>query len=292
MAKAASKTTPSATRPRRKKPESPSTIKAAVAGIGGRMGSRIAQILRESDGITLAGGLERADHPMLGWDIGTLTGAQPCGVSVDHNPQAVLQSCDVLIDFTAPEASLKHLEAAVAAQKAMVIGTTGFTSADMEKIRHLAQKIPCVLAPNMSVGVNVLFKILRDITRLLGPDYDVEIVEAHHRFKKDAPSGTALRLAEAVAQARGRTLEDVGLYARHGLIGERSRDVIGLQTVRGGDVVGEHTVYFLGMGERIEVTHRAHSRDNFARGAVTAAKWVVGQSPGLYSMMDVLGISD
>ncbi len=210
---------------------------------------------------------------------------------MDDNVEGVVSRCDVLIDFTAPEASLHHLEKAAAARTAMVIGTTGFTPDNMEKIRALTRQIPCVLAPNMSVGVNVLFKVIRDLTRLLGPGYDVEIVEAHHRFKKDAPSGTALRLAEAVAEARGRSLHEVGLYERHGVIGERPQEVIGLQTVRGGDVVGEHTVFFLGMGERIEVTHRAHSRDNFARGAVTAAKWVVGKPAGLYSMQDVLGIA-
>lgn len=265
-------------------------VKAAVAGIGGRMGSRIAQILGETEGIELAGGVERPGHSIVGRDIGTLAGGPPCGILVDDNADKVFARCDVLIDFTAPEASLHHLEKAVTAGKAMVVGTTGFTPAHMEKIRELTRKIPCVLAPNMSVGVNVLFKVIRDLTRLLGPTYDVEIVEAHHRFKKDAPSGTALRFAEAVAEARGRSLQEVGLYERHGVIGERPQEAIGLQTVRGGDVVGEHTVFFLGMGERIEVTHRAHSRDNFARGAVTAAKWVVGKPVGLYSMQDVLGI--
>lgn len=237
------------------------------------------------------GGVERPGHPVVGRDIGLVAGRQPCGIPVDDNVEGVVSRCDVLIDFTAPEASLHHLEKAAAARTAMVIGTTGFTPDNMEKIRALTRQIPCVLAPNMSVGVNVLFKVIRDLTRLLGPGYDVEIVEAHHRFKKDAPSGTALRLAEAVAEARGRSLHEVGLYERHGVIGERPQEVIGLQTVRGGDVVGEHTVFFLGMGERIEVTHRAHSRDNFARGAVTAAKWVVGKPAGLYSMQDVLGIA-
>lgn len=267
-------------------------VRAAVAGIGGRMGSRIAQILGQTDGITLVGGLERPGHAAVGCDVGTLSGTRPSGVVVEDSVERVLERCDVLIDFTAPEASLNHMKAAASAGKAMVIGTTGFSPNQLEQIRMLAQNMACVLAPNMSVGVNVLFKILRDMTRLLGPDYDVEIVEAHHRFKKDAPSGTALKLADAVAQARGRALEEVGVYARHGLIGERPRDVIGVQTLRGGDVVGEHTVFFFGMGERIEVTHRAHSRDNFARGAITAAKWVVGKPAGLYNMLDVLGIAD
>ncbi|MGQ9669907.1 MAG: 4-hydroxy-tetrahydrodipicolinate reductase [Desulfosoma sp.] len=266
-------------------------VRAAVAGIGGRMGSRIAQILSQTDGITLVGGCERPGHAVVGCDLGTLSGSRPSGVLVQDAVERVLERCDVLIDFTAPEASLNHMKAAAAAGKAVVIGTTGFNPTQVEHIGTLAQEIACVLAPNMSVGVNVLFKILRDMTRLLGPDYDVEIVEAHHRFKKDAPSGTALKLAEAVAQARGLAMDEVGVYARHGLIGERPRDVIGVQTLRGGDVVGEHTVFFLGMGERIEVTHRAHSRDNFARGAILAAKWVVGKPARLYSMLDVLGIA-
>ncbi|MEJ5347868.1 MAG: 4-hydroxy-tetrahydrodipicolinate reductase [Desulfosoma sp.] len=267
-------------------------VKAAVAGIGGRMGSRIGQILSQTEGITLVGGLERPGHTAVGCDLGQLSGTQPMGIAVEDSVESVLQRCDVLIDFTAPEASLNHLKATAAAGKAMVIGTTGFSPDHMKEIRTLTRKIPCVLAPNMSVGVNVLFKIVRDLTRLLGPDYDVEIAEVHHRFKKDAPSGTAIRLAEAVAQAREQNLDQVGLYSRHGFIGERPRDVIGVQTLRGGDVVGEHTVFFFGMGERIEVTHRAHSRENFARGAVTAAKWVVGKPAGLYSMLDVLGIAD
>lgn len=266
-------------------------VKAAVAGIGGRMGSRIAQILVETEGVELVGGVERPGHGVVGRDIGSVAGVQPCGITVDDAVESVLARCDVLIDFTAPEASMNHLEKAAASGTAVVVGTTGFTPAHMERIRELTRKVPCVVAPNMSVGVNVLFKVIRDLTRLLGPGYDVEIVEAHHRFKKDAPSGTALRLAEAVAEARGRSLQEVALYERRGVIGERPPEVIGLQTVRGGDVVGEHTVFFLGMGERIEVTHRAHSRDNFARGAVAAAKWIVGKPAGLYSMHDVLGIA-
>lgn len=172
----------------------------------------------------------------------------------------------------------------------MVIGSTGFKPEQMEEIKELTRRIPCVLAPNMSVGVNVLFKVVADLARLLGDGFDVEIVETHHRFKKDAPSGTALKLAQAVAEAFHHDLDEVGVFARHGLIGERKQQEIGIQTLRGGDIVGEHTVLFAGLGERIEVTHRAHSRDNFARGAVYAAQWVIRQPPGLYDMQHVLGI--
>jgi 4-hydroxy-tetrahydrodipicolinate reductase len=172
----------------------------------------------------------------------------------------------------------------------MVIGTTGFAPEQVARVQELARQIPCVLAPNMSMGVNVLFKVVADVARLLGDDFDVEIVEAHHRFKKDAPSGTALKLAQNVADALGRDLNQTGVYARHGLIGERTRQEIGIQTVRAGDIVGEHTVIFASLGERIEITHRAHSRDNFARGAIRAAIWVVKQPPGLYNMQQVLGI--
>jgi 4-hydroxy-tetrahydrodipicolinate reductase len=265
-------------------------VRAAVAGIAGRMGSRIAQILKETDGMELVGGLERPGHPAIGKDVSTVIGGTPLGLSVAGSFRELPRPLDVLIDFTSAEASLANLERAAESGTAMVIGSTGFTPEMMEKVRSLTRSVPCVLAPNMSVGVNVLFKVVEEVTRLLGPAYDVEIVETHHRFKKDAPSGTAVRLAQVVAAARGRDLKEVGVFERNGLIGERPEGAIGVQTLRGGDIVGEHTVLFAGMGERIEVTHRAHSRDNFARGAVHAAGWVVSQPPGLYDMQDVLGL--
>ncbi|HEX9021097.1 MAG TPA: 4-hydroxy-tetrahydrodipicolinate reductase, partial [Nitrospirota bacterium] len=174
--------------------------------------------------------------------------------------------------------------------KAVVIGSTGFSPEQLGVVRTLATKVPCVLSPNMSVGVNVCFKILADIARILGSDFDVEIVEAHHRMKKDAPSGTAVRMGEVVAAALGRDYRKAANYHREGITGARTKEEIGMQTVRGGDIVGEHTVYFIGMGERVELTHRAHTRDMFARGAVRAAKWIVGKKPGLYDMQDVLGL--
>jgi len=266
-------------------------VRAAVAGIAGRMGTRIAQLILESEGIELVGGFERADHPKVGKDLGEIIGGSPLGIVASASIRDVLDRADVVIDFTNASVSLNHLQAASSAKKPMVIGSTGFTAEQTAQARELAGKVPCVLAPNMSMGVNVLFKVVADVARLLGDGFDVEIVEAHHRYKKDAPSGTALKLAQVVADALGRDLDKTGVYTRHGLIGERTGQEIGVQTVRAGDIVGEHTVIFGGLGERIELIHRAHSRDNFARGAVRAALWVTGQAPGLYDMQHVLGIS-
>ena len=265
-------------------------VRAVVAGIGGRMGSRIAQLVRETDGFELVGAFEYSKHPAVGKDLSEIIGGSPTGKQVCGNPEEALMGAEVVIDFTNAAASLGHLEIAAARKIPMVVGSTGFSPAQIVQAHELSRVIPCVLTPNMSMGVNVLFKVVADVARLLGDGFDVEIVEAHHRFKKDAPSGTALKLAQIVAEALGRDLEQAGVFARHGLIGERSDAEIGLQTLRGGDIVGEHTVMFAGLGERIELTHRAHSRDNFARGALRAALWVVLQPPGLYDMQHVLGI--
>ena len=265
-------------------------VRAAMAGIAGRMGSRIAQIIGETEGIEIIGGFEHPEYPGIGGEIAEVIGGSPTGMRIDGSIEDVLGKADVVIDFTNAAASLKHLRAAASAGKPMVIGSTGFSTEQTQQARELAGNVPCVLAPNMSMGVNVLFKVVADVARLLGEGFDIEIVETHHRFKKDAPSGTALKLAQVVADAMDRNLQEVGVYARHGLIGERSGKEIGIQTLRGGDIVGEHTVLFAGQGERIELTHRAHSRDNFARGAVRAAMWVVNQPPGLYDMQNVLGI--
>jgi 4-hydroxy-tetrahydrodipicolinate reductase len=265
-------------------------IKVAVAGIAGRMGSRIAQLVGETEGIELVGGFERPDHPAVGRELAECVGGAKTGLNVSGSVAEVLKGADVVIDFTSASASCAHLEAAASAGKPMVIGSTGFSSEQLQKARELTRNIACVLAPNMSMGVNVLFKIVADVARMLGDGFDIEIVEAHHRFKKDAPSGTAVKLAQVAAEALERNLDQVGVYARHGLIGERTQQEIGIQTVRAGDIVGEHTVTFGGMGERIELTHRAHSRDNFARGALRAARWVVSRPPGLYDMQNVLGI--
>jgi 4-hydroxy-tetrahydrodipicolinate reductase len=265
-------------------------VRASVAGIAGRMGSRIAALIDAADGIELAGGFEHPEHPRIGDDLGAVLGGPLRNQVVARDISELIDDCDVVIDFTSAAASLNHLAKASAKGRPMVIGSTGFSIDQLEEARKLAARASCVLSPNMSVGVNVLFKVVQDVARLLGDDFDVEIVEAHHRMKKDAPSGTALKLGQQLAAALNRDLDQVGVFSRHGLIGERARKEIGIQTVRGGDIVGEHTVIFAGTGERIEVTHRAHSRDNFATGAIRAALWVVGKPAGLYDMMDVLGI--
>ncbi len=264
-------------------------IRVAVAGIGGRMGSRIARLVLADQRMVLTGGFEHPDHPAVGEDVSSVLGGSAQGIRIAAAISAV-GACDVVIDFTNAAASLENLRWAASEGVAMVIGSTGFSEDQLAEARRLSGAIACVLAPNMSVGVNVLFKVVGEVARLLGDGFDVEIVEAHHRFKKDAPSGTALKLGEIVAQALGRDWNRVGVFARHGLIGERSGEEIGIQTVRAGDIVGEHTVMFGGMGERIEITHRAHSRDNFANGAVRAARWVVQQPAGLYDMQHVLEI--
>lgn len=265
-------------------------VKVAVAGAAGRMGRRICALTSEYEGITLAGAFEMPSHKEIGADAGELAGIGSAGVKLAPGINDVLGGSDVVIDFTAPEATLANLEAVAKAGKAMVIGTTGIDKAGQAKIAELARKVPVVYAGNMSLGINLLTSIVADIARSLGADYDVEVVEAHHKMKKDSPSGTALMLAKAAADALGRDLDKDGVFERHGIIGERKKNEIGVQTIRGGDVVGEHTVMFLGMGERIEVTHRVSNRDTFARGALKAALWLSGKPAGLYNMQDVLGI--
>ena len=264
-------------------------IKIAVCGAAGRMGQRIIVAALEA-GCTLSGALERPGHPLVGTDAGLPAGLGVIGVAISDDLNAVVDGCDVLIDFTTPKVSLKNLEVCGLKKKAIVIGSTGFTPEERLLAAELARDIPCVLAPNMSVGVNVCFKILKDVAKTLGDDFDVEIVELHHNKKKDAPSGTAVRMGEVVAEALGRDYNKVANYHREGICGERTKEEIGLQTVRGVDIIGEHTVYFIGMGERIEITHRAMTRDMFSRGSVRAAQWVVGKTPGLFDMQDVLGL--
>ncbi|MCJ7663544.1 MAG: 4-hydroxy-tetrahydrodipicolinate reductase [Desulfobacterales bacterium] len=267
-------------------------INAIVVGAAGRMGRMVINAIQNAEGITCTGAVEATGNPSLGQDAGVVAGLGELKVRIVDALQSVIQKGDVVIDFTAAEASLKNMEIAAQLHKPMVVGSTGFSSQHMERVRKLTKEFPCVLAPNMSVGVNLMFRIVEQVARVLGQDYDCEIVEAHHRMKKDAPSGTALHLGEVIAKSLGRKLVEVGVYGRKGLIGERSKEEIGMQVIRAGDIVGEHTVIFGGMGERIEITHRAHTRDTFAQGAVRAAKWVVNQKPGLYDMGDVLGLKD
>jgi 4-hydroxy-tetrahydrodipicolinate reductase len=262
----------------------------AVAGAAGRVGKALVAAVRAEPGLRLAGALEAPGHPSLGQDAGMLAGIGELRVPITADLAPLLASVRVVIDFTAPAATIKNLEACAAAGVAMVIGTTGLSPAQKEEVKRQAGRIPVVFAPNMSVGVNLLFHLVREAARILGPSFDIEIVEAHHRLKKDAPSGTALRLAEVAAAGRGFTLAESARYCREGIIGERPDKEIGVQTLRGGDIVGDHTVLFAGPGERVEFIHRAHSRETFARGAARAAIWITGREPGLYDMQDVLGL--
>ncbi len=263
-------------------------IKVIVTGACGRMGGRISSLVITEKDMELVGVIERKQHPSLGKDMGELLGLGKMGLILQENLKKVINSGQVIIDFSASEATLTHLRLAAEHKKAMVMGTTGFSGGEMAGIKDLAQNIPCLMSPNMSLGVNLLFKVAGDVARSLGDGYDIEIVEAHHRHKKDAPSGTAKRLAEILSEARGQSLEKVAVYGRQGMTGERPKGAIGIHAVRGGDIVGDHTVIFTGEGERVELIHRAHSRDTFARGAIRAARFVATATKGLYSMQDVL----
>lgn len=265
-------------------------VKVIVTGAAGRMGNRIISIINETEGIKLVGATEKRGSKSIGKDSGELAGIGKNNITISDDITEIIKGCDAIIDFTSPASSLEHLYAAAEEKKAIVIGTTGFSEEQLKKIKDLSKEIRCVLSPNMSVGVNVMFKAIRDMAKILGNEYDIEIIEAHHRLKKDAPSGTAMKMAEIIAESVKRDLSKVGVYARKGIIGERNKDEIGIQTIRAGDIVGEHTVMFGGLGERLEITHKAQSRDNFARGAVKAALWITDKPPGVYDMQDVLGL--
>ncbi|MDI3261179.1 MAG: 4-hydroxy-tetrahydrodipicolinate reductase [Sinobacteraceae bacterium] len=267
-----------------------SPIRIALHGAAGRMGRALIQAALSDPNLRLVAALERAGAPQLGVDAAALAGLPPCGVTLTADLHAVLPAFEVLVDFSRPEATLAALEMCRGAGKAMVIGTTGFSAAQKAAIAAAAREIPLCLSANYSVGVNVCLKLLEIATKALGEGYDVEIVEAHHRHKVDAPSGTALRMGETVAAAQGHKLDEVAVYGREGQVGVRDARAIGFATVRGGDVVGDHTVMFLGEGERVEIAHRATSRGNFARGALRAAAWLRARPPGLYDMQDVLGL--
>lgn len=261
----------------------------ALSGAAGRMGKALIEAVHHTAGVELAGAIERAGSPAIGADAGELAGIGRCGVRVG-DALARLADYDVLIEFTRPEATLDNLAICHRAGKRMVIGTTGFDDAQLGRIRAAARDIAIVMAPNMSVGVNLCFTLLDIAARVLGDDVDVEIIEAHHRHKVDAPSGTALRMGEVVASALRRDLKQHAVYGRHGNTGERDRKTIGFETIRAGDIVGDHTVMFAGAGERVEITHKASSRMTFANGAVRAAGWVMRQERGLFDMQDVLGL--
>lgn len=266
-------------------------LRVAVAGALGRMGRMIIEAVLAAPDARLSGALDLPGTPGFGRDAGEFLG-RATGVVVTDQLGPALADADVLIDFTRAEATLRHLAAAQAAGVAMVIGTTGFDEAGRTQMAQAAQRIPIVAAPNMSVGVNATLELLAVAARLLSQGYDIEVIEAHHRHKVDAPSGTALKMGEVVAQATGRKLESVARYAREGHTGERPAQEIGFSVIRGGDIVGDHTVLFAGTGERIEITHKSSSRATYAQGALRAAKFLMAQQRGLFDMQDVLGLRD
>ncbi|MFA6312103.1 MAG: 4-hydroxy-tetrahydrodipicolinate reductase [Sterolibacterium sp.] len=264
-------------------------LRIAIAGASGRMGRTLIEAVAQAEDTVLAAALDQPGSALLGKDAGELVGA-PCGVRIDDDIEAALARADCLIDFTRPEGTLRHLAACRRRGVHMVIGTTGFDADGKQAIEAAARDIPVVFAPNMAVGVNLVFRLLDVAARALSEGYDVEVIEAHHRHKVDAPSGTALRMGEVVAAALGRDLAECAVYGREGHTGERPATQIGFSTVRGGDIVGDHTVLFAGTGERIEITHKAASRMPYAMGALRAARHMRGRASGLFDMQDVLGL--
>ncbi len=263
-------------------------LKIVIAGCSGRMGHALLECVFADADLLLHGALDRAGNPQIGRDAGEQQG-KLSGIKITDNIDDALKGADVLVDFTRPEASLVYLAACQKHQIKMVIGTTGFSAEQKLQIEAASKKIPIVFAPNTSVGVSLLIDLVQSAAKVLNEGFDIEIIEAHHRFKVDAPSGTALRLGEAAASALGRNLDDCAIYGREGVTGERDPSTIGFATVRGGDVVGDHTVLFAGLGERIELTHKASSRATFASGALRAAKFLASKKTGLFDMRDVLG---
>jgi 4-hydroxy-tetrahydrodipicolinate reductase len=255
------------------------------------MGRTLIDACGRADAVQLGAATERPGHNLLGSDAGMVAGVGELGVAIADDIASVVDQFDVLIDFTVPEASLAHLELCRANGKRMVIGTTGFNEQQKQQIEAASRHIAVVLAPNMSVGVNLCLKLLDTAARVLGDTVDIEVIEAHHRHKVDAPSGTALRMGEVVADALGRDLKECAVYGREGITGARDRGTIGFETIRAGDIVGEHTVMFATEGERVEITHKASSRMTFASGAVRAAAWLSSKDKGLYDMQDVLGLA-
>ncbi len=265
------------------------THNIAIAGASGRMGHMLIDAVQAADDCTLTGALDIASSPAIGQDAGAFAG-HATGVRITSDIRQGLQSSQVLIDFTRPEGTLEHLQVCRELGVAAVIGTTGFTEAQKAEIAAIARTIPIMMAPNMSVGVNVTLKLLEMAAKALSTGYDIEIVEAHHRHKVDAPSGTALKMGEVIAGALGRDLKDCAVYAREGVTGERDPSSIGFATIRGGDIVGDHTVLFAGTGERIEISHKSSSRATYAQGSLRAVRFLAGRKAGLFDMYDVLGL--
>jgi len=261
------------------------SIKIIISGVCGKMGLSILNLATKDPEIKIAGILEAKNHSMVGKQIGEFSKAG----KVTDDLTKIIDKTDVLIEFTTPESTIEHINIASKAKKYVVLGTTGLRESGVHIIKQFSKQIPVVMAPNMSVGVNLLYKLVSQTAKLLS-GYDIEIVELHHNKKKDAPSGTALKIAEVIAKELGRDLTSVGVYGRKGMTGPRKKEELGILSIRAGDIVGEHTVYFAGPGEVVEITHKALSRDTFANGALRAAKWIVKQKPGLYDMQDVLGL--
>ncbi|HET8701354.1 MAG TPA: 4-hydroxy-tetrahydrodipicolinate reductase [Nitrococcus sp.] len=265
-------------------------IRVGISGSAGRMGRTLVTAIAQNPQACLTAAIERPGSRWIGADAGELAGIGNLGISLVDDPRAAIAGSDVLVDFTVPEVTLTNLALCREVGKPMVIGTTGLDEAQRHELARAAQALPIVQAPNFSVGVNLAFKLIELAAQALGEDFDIEVIEAHHRHKVDAPSGTALRMGEILASTLGRDFSSCAIYGRQGHTGERDRKTIGFATIRGGDIVGEHTVLYAGLGERLEITHRASSRMTFANGAVRAAIWLVGQKAGLYDMQDVLGL--
>lgn len=265
-------------------------IRIAIVGAGGRMGRALIEAISHNSTVELGAAIERKGSSLIGVDAGEMASIGRCGVIISNSLDLVVNDFDVMIDFTAPESTLKHLDWCVNNGKSAVVGTTGFNVGQKDEIAAFAESIPVVLAPNMSVGVNLMWKLLELAADVMGNYTDIEIIEGHHRYKKDAPSGTALKMGEVIAQRLGRDLEKCAIYGREGITGERDRHTIGFSTIRAGDLVGEHTAMFADIGERLEITHKASSRMTFANGAVRAAIWLMNQDAGLYDMQQVLGL--
>lgn len=266
-----------------------SGLKLGIVGANGRMGRMLIEAILKDGEAVLAAAIDQPGSPVVGKNAGELVGLSS-DVLITDNLEAGIGACDCLIDFTRPEGTLKHLELCRQKGVAMVIGTTGFDEAGKAAIAAAAKDVPVVFAPNMAVGVNLVFKLLDTAARILSEGYDIEVVEAHHRMKVDAPSGTALRMGEVVAEALGRDLKECAVYGREGVTGQRDPSTIGFATVRGGDIVGDHTVMFCGIGERVEITHKSSSRMTYATGSIRAARFLAGKKNGLYDMQDVLGL--
>ncbi len=265
-------------------------IRVAIPGAAGRMGRNLVEACGRTEGLAVCVATERPGHDLIGTDAGVVAGGRELGVVIQDELAGATEHFDVLIDFTSPAAALAHLELCRQYSKRIVIGTTGFSDEQKQQISAASGEIGIVFAPNMSVGVNLCLKLLDTAARVLGQEVDIEVIEAHHRHKVDAPSGTALRMGEVVADALGRDLQECAVYGREGLSGPRDRTTIGFETIRAGDIVGEHTVMFAAEGERVEITHKASSRMTFASGAARAAGWLMSQPAGLYDMQDVLGL--